>query len=227
MTSVLRIILHTAMLHIMETYTPALVWGGGSAGVLPVAGAGVVGVGEDVAGVATLTAAPGTAMAVTAMGIMPVAMAMATTAMATVTMAMATATTGMPTVTTAMATVIMGMAIRMDRLAGVLPGHPIPVDTQVGMPGQAEDLRVVSLVEPDSLADTVGLWPQQDIRADQPPLGDVNLGRRQRDTPPREQPLEQAVRARQEQLRPGHAKRPGLSQQGPLPRGLPPGLASR
>ena len=215
MTSVLRIILHTAMLRIMETYTPALVWGGGSAGVLPVAGAGVVGVGEDVAGVATLTAAPGTAMAATAMGIMPVAMAMAT-----VTMAMAT-------VTTAMATVIMGMAIRMDRLAGVLPGHPIPVDTQVGMPGQAEDLRVVSLVEPDSLADTVGLWPQQDIRADQPPLGDVNLGRRQRDTPPREQPLEQAVRARQEQLRPGHAKRPGLSQQGPLPRGLPPGLASR
>ena len=212
MTSVLRIILHTAMLHIMETYTPALVWGGGSAGVLPVAGAGVVGVGEDVAGVATLTAAPGTAMAATAMGIMPVVMAMA--------MAMAMATT-------AMATVIMGMAIRMDRLAGVLPGHPIPVDTQVGMPGQAEDLRVVSLVEPDSLADTVGLWPQQDIRADQPPLGDVNLGRRQRDTPPREQPLEQAVRARQEQLRPGHAKRPGLSQQGPLPRGLPPGLASR
>ena len=212
MTSVLRIILHTAMLRIMETYTPALVWVGGSAGVLPVAGAGVVGVGEDVAGVATLTAAPGTAMAATAMGIMPVVMAMA--------MAMAMATT-------AMATVIMGMAIRMDRLAGVLPGHPIPVDTQVGMPGQAEDLRVVSLVEPDSLADTVGLWPQQDIRADQPPLGDVNLGRRQRDTPPREQPLEQAVRARQEQLRPGHAKRPGLSQQGPLPRGLPPGLASR
>ena len=220
MTSVLRIILHTAMLHIMETYTPALVWGGGSAGVLPVAGAGVVGVGEDVAGVATLTAAPGTAMAATAMGIMPVAMAMATTAMATVIAAMAM-------VTMAMATVIAGMAIRMDRPAGVLPGYPIPADTQVGMPGQAEDLRVVGLVEPGRLADTVGLWPQQDIRADQLPLGGVNLVRRQRDTPPREQPLERAVRARQEQLRLGHAKRPGLNQQGPLPHGLPPGLASR
>ena len=208
MTSVLRIILHTAMLRIMETYTPALVWVGGSAGVLPVAGAGVVGGGEDVAGAATLTAAPGTAMAATAMGIMPVAMAMAM-------------------VTMAMATVIAGMAIRMDRPAGVLPGHPIPADTQVGMPGQAEDLRVVGLVEPDRLADTVGLWPQQDIRADQLPLGGVNLVRRQRDTPPREQPLERAVRARQEQLRLGHAKRPGLNQQGPLPHGLPPGLASR
>jgi len=115
----------------------------------------------------------------------------------------------------------------MDRPAGVLPGHPIPADTQVGMPGQAEDLRVVGLVEPDRLADTVGLWPQQDIRADQLPLGGVNLVRRQRDTPPREQPLERAVRARQEQLRLGHAKRPGLNQQGPLPHGLPPGLASR
>jgi hypothetical protein len=112
-------------------------------------------------------------MATTAMGIMPMAMAMATTAMAMVTMAMAT--------------LITGMAIRMDRPAGILPGHPIQVDTQAGMPGQAEDLRVVSLAEPDNLADTVGLWPQQDIRADQPPLGGVNLVRRQRDTPPREQ----------------------------------------
>jgi hypothetical protein len=156
MTSVLRII-HTAIIHIMETYTSALGWGGGSAGVLPVAGAGVVGVGEDVAGAATLTAVPGTAMATTAM------------------------------VTMAMATLITGMAIRMDWRAGILPGHPIPADTQVGMPGQAEDLRVVNLAEPDSLADTVGLWPQQDIRADQPPLGGVNLVRRQRDTRPREQ----------------------------------------
>ena len=218
MTSVLRIILHTAMLHIMETYTAVLVWGGGWAGVLPVAGDGVVGAGEDVAGAATLTAVPGTAMVATAMGIMP--MAMVTTAMATVITAMAT-------VITAMATVITAMAIRMDRPAGVLPGYPIPADTQVGMPGQAEDLRVVGLVEPGRLADTVGLWPQQDIRADQLPLGGVNLVRRQRDTPPREQPLERAVRARQEQLRPGHAKRPGLNQQGPLPHGLPPGLASR
>ena len=30
-----------------------------------------------------------------------------------------------------------------------------------------------------SLADTAGLWPQQDIRADQPPLGGVNLVRQQ------------------------------------------------
>jgi hypothetical protein len=115
----------------------------------------------------------------------------------------------MAMVTMAMATVITGMAIRMDRPTGILPGHPIQADTQVGMPGQAEDLRVVNLAEPDSLADTVGLWPQQDIRADQPPLGGVNLVRRQRDTPPREQQLEQAARAQQEQLRLGHAKRPG------------------
>jgi hypothetical protein len=197
MTSVLRII-HTAT-HIMTTYPSALGWGGGSAGVLPAAG-----VGEDVAGAATLTAVPGTATATTAMGIMAMAM-----------------------VTMAMATVITGMAIRMDRPAGILPGHPIPAGTQVGMPGQAEDLRVVNLAGPDSLADTVGLWPQQDIRADQPPLGGVNLVRRQRDTPPREQHLEQAVRAQQEQLRLGHAKRPGLSQRGPHPRGLHQGLASR
>jgi len=203
MTSVLRII-HTAIIQIMETYTSALGWGGGSAGILPVAGAGVVGVGEDVAGAATLTAVPGTAMATTAMGIMAMAM-----------------------VTMAMATVITGMAIRMDRPAGILPGHPIQADTQVGMPGQAEDLRVVNLAEPDNLADTVGLWPQQDIRAEQPPLGGVNLVRRQRDTPPREQQMEQTTRAQQEQLRLGHGKRPGLSQQGPHPRGLQQGLASR
>ena len=210
MTSVLRII-HTAIIHIMETYTAALGWGGGSAGVLAVAGAGVVGDGEDVAGAATLTALPGTAMA-------PMATAMATTAMVIMAMAM---------VIMAMATVITGTAIRMDRPTGILPGHPIQADTQVGMPGQAEDLRVVNLAEPDSLADTVGLWPQQDVRADQPPLGGVNLVRRQRDTPPREQQMEQTTRAQQEQLRLGHGKRPGLSQQGPHPRGLQQGLASR
>ena len=204
MTSVLRII--STAIHIMTTYTSALGWGGGSAGVLPVAGAGVVGVGEDVAGAATLTAVPGTAMA---------------------RMGTAMATTAMGIMALAMGTVITGMAIRMDRPAGILPGHRIQVDTQVGMPGRAEDLRVVNLAEPDSLADTVGLWPQQDIRADQPPLGGVNLVRRQRDTPLREQQPEQAVRARQEQLRIGHAKRPGLSQQGPHPRGLQQGLASR
>ena len=109
----------------------------------------------------------------------------------------------------------------------MLPGHPIQADTQVGMPGQAEDLRVVNLAEPDSLADTVGRWSQQGIRADQPPFGGVNLVRRQRDTPSREQQLEPAGRARQEQLRPGHAKRSGLSQQGPHPRGLQQVLASR
>ena len=135
MTSVLRII-RTAIIHIMTTYTSALGWGGGSAGVLPVAGGGVVGDGEDVAGAATLTAVPGTVMATTAMGTMAMAM-----------------------VTTGMATVITGMAIRMDGPAGILPGHPIPADTQVGMPGQAEDLWVVNLAESDSLADTVGLWP--------------------------------------------------------------------
>jgi hypothetical protein len=134
---------------------------------------------------------------------------------------------------TATEMVTMGMAIRMDRPAGILPGHPIPADTQVGMPGQAEDLRVVNLAEPaglagpDNLADTVGLWPQQDIRADQPLLGGVNVVRRQRDTALREQQLEQTVRAQQEQLRIGHAKRPGLSQQGPHPLGLQQGLASR
>ena len=120
-----------------------------------------------------------------------------------------------------------GNGYQNGQAGGHPPGHPIPADTQVGMPGQAEDLRVVSLAEPDSLGDTVGLWPQQDIRGDQPPPGGVNLVRRQRDTPPREQQPEQAVRARQEQLRHGHAKRPGLSQQGPHPRGLQQGLASR
>jgi hypothetical protein len=208
MTLLLRTI-HTAILHIMEIYTSALVWGGGSAGVFPAAGAGAVGVGEDGAGAATLIAVPGTAMAT---------MATATTEMGITAMAM---------VTMAMATVITGMAIRMDKPAGILPGHPIQADTQVGMPGQAEDLQVVNLADPDSLAATVGLWPQQDIRADQPPLGGVNRVRRQRDTPPREQHLEQAVRAQQEQLHLGHAKRPGLSQQGPCPRGLEQGLASR
>jgi hypothetical protein len=175
-----------------------------------------VGVGEDVAGAATLTAVPGAAMATTEMGIMP--MAMVTMAMGIMAMAM---------VTMAMATVITGMAIRMERVAGILLGHPIQADTQVGMPGQAEDLRLVNLAEPDSPADTVGLWPQQDIRADQPPLGGVNLARRQRDTPPRKPQPEQTVRAQQEQLRLGHAKRPGLSQQGLPPRGLQQGLASR
>jgi hypothetical protein len=216
-------IIHTAIIHIMETFPSALGWGGGSAGVLPGAGAGVVGVGvgEDVAGAATLTAAHGTAMA-------PMATAMVTTAMgimAMVTMAMGIMAMAM--VTMAMAAVITVMGIRMDWLAGILPGHPIPADTQVGMPAPAEDLRVVSLAGPDSQADTVGLWPQQDIRADQPPLGGVNLELRQQDTPPREQHLEQAVRAQREQLHLGHAKRPGLSQQGPHPRGLQQGLGSR
>jgi hypothetical protein len=141
---------------------------------------------------------------------------MVTTAMGI--MAMAMVTIGMA---------ITGMGIRMDRLAGILPGHSIRADTPVGMPGQAEDLRVVKLAEPDSLADMVGLWPQQEVRVDQPPPGGVNRVRRQRDTPPREQQLEQPVRAQQEQLRPGHAKRSGLSQQGPRPRGLQQGLGSR
>ena len=100
------------------------------------------------------------------------ATAMGGMAMAMVTMATATL------IITGMATVITGMAIRMDRPAGILPGHPIPADSQVGMPGQAEDLRVANLAEPDSLADMVGLWPQQDIRVDQPPLGGVKLVRR-------------------------------------------------
>ena len=89
-----------------------------------------------------------------------------------------------------MATVITGMAISLDKPAGTLPGHRIPVDTPVGMPGQAEDRQAVNQAEPDNLADTVGPWPQQDIRAAQPPLGGINPGRRQRDTPPREQPPE-------------------------------------
>ena len=78
----------------------------------------------------------------------------------------------------AMARVITGMAIRMERPAGILRGHPIQADTRVGMADQAEDLRVVNLAEPDNLADTVGLWPEQDIRPDQPPLGGVKLVRR-------------------------------------------------
>ena len=137
MISVLRMI-HTAI-HTMKTYTSALGWDGVSVGALPVAGAGVVGVGEDVAGAATLTAVAGTAMGTTAMGIM----------------AMVTATTAMGIM--AMATVITGMAIRMDRPAGILPGHPNQADTQVGKPGQVEDLWVASLAEPDSGAGTVGL----------------------------------------------------------------------
>jgi hypothetical protein len=127
-----------------------------------------------VAGAATLIAVPGTAMApmatamaITAMGIMPTAMV--TMAMGIMAMAM---------LTTPMATAITGMAIRMARPAGILPGHPIQADTQVGMPGQVEDLRAVNLAEPDNLADTVGLWPQRDIRADRPPLGGVKLVRR-------------------------------------------------
>jgi len=219
MTSVLRII--PTAIHIMKTYTSDLGWGGGSAGDSPAAGAGVVGVGEDVAGAATLTAVAGTALGTTAMGIM--AMATAITAMGITATAMVPVAMGIM----AMATVIAGMAIRMDRPAGILPEHPIQVDTQAGKPGQAEDLRVASLAEPDSRADMVGLWPQPDIRAHQPPLGGVNLVRRQRDTPRRGQRLEQAVRAPQEQLRLGDAKRPGLSQPGPHPRGLQPGLASR
>jgi hypothetical protein len=70
------------------------------------------------------------------------------------------------------------MAIRTERPAGILPGHLIQADTRVGMPGQVEDLRAVKLAESDNLADTVGLWPQRDIRADQPPLGGVKLVRR-------------------------------------------------
>jgi len=155
-------------------------------------------VGEDAAGVVTLTAVPGTAMDTTAMGIM---------AMAMLTMAMATVTTG--------------MAIRMDRPAGIIPGRPIPADTQVGMPDQVEDLRG------GSLGDTPGLSPQQDIRADLPPLGGANPVRRPRDTPPQERQLEQAVRPQQEQLRLGRAKLPGLSKERPHPRGLQQGQANR
>lgn len=103
------------------------------------------------AGAATLTAVAGTAMGTTAMGIM--AMVTATTAMGIMAMAMAPMAMGIM----AMATVITGMAIRMDRPAGILPGHPTRADTQVGKPGQAEDLWVASLAEPDSGADTVGL----------------------------------------------------------------------
>jgi len=215
-----------------------------------------VGVGEDVAGAATLTAVPGAAMATTAMGIVAMAMgimamgimAVGIMAMATVTMAMATVITGMAITMERAAGILPGRPIqadtqvrmpgqaedlrlvalaRMERPAGFLPGYPIQADTQVGMPGQTEDLRLVDLAEPDSPADTMGLWPQQDIRADQLPPGGVNLARSQRDTPPRKPQPEQTVRAQPEQLRPGHAKRPGLSRQGPLPRGLRQGLASR
>ena len=140
----------------------------------------MVGVGEEVAGVATLTVVLGTAMATTAMGIM--AMAMVITVMA---IRMDMPADILP-VHPIQADTQVGMAgqaedlrvanlARMDKAAGILPGHPIQADTQVGMPGQVEDLRVVNLAEPDSPADTVGLWPQQDIRADQPPLGGVNL----------------------------------------------------
>ena len=86
------------------------------------------------AGAATLTTVPGTVMVTTATGIMAMAM-----------------------VTTAMAVVITGISIRMDRPAGMLEGEPIPADTQAGMPGRAEGLRVVNLAEPANLADTVGL----------------------------------------------------------------------
>jgi hypothetical protein len=127
----------------------------------------------------------------------------------------------MVTMPMAMATVITGMATRMDRVAGILPEQRIPAHTPAGMPDQAEDLRVFKP------ADTAGLRPPQDIRAERPPpRGDINLGRRQRDMPPRERHLEQVARARQELLRPGDAKRPGLSRQGPPLRGLP-GLARR
>jgi hypothetical protein len=104
-----------------------------------------------VAGAATLTAVAGMALGTTAMGIM--AMATATTAMGITAMAMVPMAMGIM----AMATVITGMATRMGRPVGILPGHPTQVDTQVGKPGQAEDFRVVSLAEPDSRADTVGL----------------------------------------------------------------------
>ena len=111
-----------------------------------------------------------------------------------------------------MATAITVMAIRMDGPADILPEHPVQADTQVGMPGQAEDLRVVNLAEPDSLADTVGLWPQQDIREDQPPPGGISLlAHSQRDTPPREEALVQTARDRLEQVPMGPAKRRGLS----------------
>jgi hypothetical protein len=113
-------------------------------------------------------------MATMAMDIM--ATAMVTMAMGIMAMAMLTKAIAM--VTMAMATVITGMAIRMERPAAILPEHPIQADTQVGMPGQAEDLLVVNLAEPDNLAGAVGLWPQRDIRADQPPLGGVKLVRR-------------------------------------------------
>jgi hypothetical protein len=80
---------------------------------------------------------------------------MATTAMVTMVTAMVTMVTAMVTMVTATEMVTTGMAIRMDRPAGILPGHPIQADTQVGMPGQAEDLRAVNMVEPNRLADTV------------------------------------------------------------------------
>ena len=205
MTSALRII-HSTIIHIMETYTSASGWDGGPAGVLPAAGAAgggvgdaagaqvfVVGVGEVAAGAASHTAVPGMATAVVT----------ATTAMGITAMARATV---------AMATAITVMAIRMDGPADILPEHPVQADTQVGMPGQAEDLRVVNLAEPDSLADTVGLWPQQDIREDQPPPGGISLlARSQRDTPPREEALVQTARDRLEQVPMGPAKRRGLS----------------
>ena len=73
---------------------------------------------------------------------------------------------------------------------GHYPEHPIRVHTQVGIPGQAEGLREVNQAELHSQAAAVGPWPQQDIQADQPPLGGANLGRRRRDMLPWEQQLE-------------------------------------
>lgn len=107
------------------------------------------------------------------------------------------------------------------------PGHPIQADTQVGMLGQAEDLLGVNQAEARSLADTVGLWLQQDIRADQPSLGGIHQVHRRRETPPWDHALEPAVQAQQEHLRLGQANRRGLSQQGSHPPGLQQRLASR
>jgi len=88
---------------------------------------------------------------------------------------------------------------------------------------------VVNLAEVNNLADTVEIPLQQDIRVDQPLLGDTNLAHRQRDTPLRgqAQPQGQAVQAQQVPLRPGPAKRAALHQPGPHPRGLQQELVSR
>ena len=198
------------------------------------AGAGVVGVGEDAAGAATLTAVPGTAMATTVMGTM------------------------------AMAMVITGMAIRMDRRVGILPGHRIQADMQGRMPCRAEDpwggsradtagrwpqqdiradqwlpgginradrrrataprepqLEQAARAEQEQLRPGRTKQPGLSQRGPHPPPGDSTPAGRQRPTPPREPQLEQTALVQREQLRPGR------SQRGPHPRGPPQGPASR